>query len=61
MVTHRKNWKRFDNNHSRRLAGGQFYNMKALFVMDDLEGKERYQRIVYAGGKSVIYLMEIKV
>ena len=30
--------------------GGIFYNMKALFVMDDLEAKERYQRIVYAGG-----------
>ena len=61
VVTHRKNWKRFDNNRSRRLAGGQFYNMKALFVMDDLEGKERYQRIVYAGGKSDIYCLEIKV
>ena len=30
--------------------GGIFYNMKALFVMDDIEAKERYQRIVYAGG-----------
>ena len=32
------------------MMGGIFYNMKALFVMDDLECKERYQRIVYAGG-----------
>ena len=49
VITHRKNWKRFENN-KKQLMGGIFYNMKALFVMDDIEAKERYQRIVYAGG-----------
>ena len=48
VVTHRKKWKRFEKKNP--IQGGIFYNMKALFVMDDLEAKERYQRIVYAGG-----------
>ena len=45
VVTHRKNWKRFGD-----VRGGAFYNMKALFLMSDIETKEVYQRIVYAGG-----------
>ena len=45
VVTHRKNWKRFGT-----IKGGAFYNMRALFVMDDVETKEVYQRIVWAGG-----------
>eukprot|EP00092_Neocalanus_flemingeri_P037197 GFUD01040500.1.p1 GENE.GFUD01040500.1~~GFUD01040500.1.p1 ORF type:complete len:1081 (+),score=293.90 GFUD01040500.1:82-3243(+) len=44
VISHRKNWKRLGR------AGGAFYNMKALFVMDDTETKEVYQRIVEAGG-----------
>ena len=32
------------------MRGGAFYNMKALFLMSDIETKEVYQRIVYAGG-----------
>ena len=48
VVTHRKKWKRFEKKNP--IEGGIFYNMKALFVMEDLEAKERYQRIVYAGG-----------
>ena len=50
VVTHRKKWKRFEKKNP--IEGGIFYNMKALFVMEDLEAKERYQRIVYAGGGS---------
>ena len=51
VVTHRKKWKRFEKKKNP-IEGGIFYNMKALFVMEDLEAKERYQRIVYAGGGS---------
>ena len=40
VITHRKNWKRFEKN-KKQLMGGIFYNMKALFVMDDIEAKER--------------------
>ena len=33
VVTYRKNWKRFEKKKS--IMGGIFYNMKALFMMDD--------------------------
>ena len=46
VLSHRKNWRRL------RRAGGAFHNMKVMFVMDDVETKEVYQRIVDAGGGS---------
>ena len=45
VLTHRKNWRRFGD-----IKGGAFYNMKAFFMIDDVETKEVYQRIVHAGG-----------
>merc|ERR1712083_1197413 len=48
VISHRKNRKRLNK------AGLVFHNMKALFVMDDQETKEVYQRIVDAGGGSWI-------
>ena len=44
VITQRKNWIQFGD-----MRGGAFYNMKALFLMSDLETKEVYQRIVIAG------------
>ena len=36
VVSHRKNWARFNWD----IKGGAFYNMKAYFMMDDIETKE---------------------
>ena len=44
VISHRKNRRRLGR------AGLAFYNVRAMFVMDDLETKEVYQRIIDAGG-----------